>query len=246
MLRSEIESEIGRLLADPSNDRWSVDVIRERIEFAQAEVQALTGAVKTVETLTPTVDTAEVTLNNQILDIVRATLTDSGGTIHVLEGRSRDDLDFYIPNWVNAGSGQPVNFYFDPSTYQLVLYPKPSDSFAQTDGLKVWEVKIPAELASSTDEPFDGNTLMRAYTMSVVHWVVAQCWMDDATPESLSKSKFHKTNNMDNPGEYEKVIKKINAKFNSPSIIPARIKWQPQGGRSGSGQWPTKSNPLGL
>lgn len=245
MLRSEIEEEIGRLLSDPNHDRWSTATLRDRIEFAQTEVQALTGAVKTTETLTPTADTNEVTAANDVLDITRVTYVQPDGTELPLNGRSIEDLDFYVPNWRNLGSSLPTDYSWDASNRQIILVPAPSSEHISSDNLKVWEVQVPTALASDSDEPFDSNVLMRAYTMSVIHWVVAQCWMDDATPEALAKSRFHKSNTTERPGEFEKVIKKINAKFTNPSVIPARIKYMPQGGmRGGGSKWPSKSYPF--
>lgn len=245
MQRSAIEDEIGRLLNDPNHDRWSTAILRARIEFAQQEVQALTGAVKTTESLTPTASTNEVTLDSGVIDITQATWTEPDGNVLPLNFKSIEDLDFYYPNWRNEGDGRPAVISWDPSNRQVILVPAPASDDITASCLKVWEVQIPDELSSDSSEPFDGNVRMRPYTMSVVHWVVAQCWMDDATPEALAKARFHKSNDIDRPGEFEKVIKKINAKFKSATAIPERIKWRPQGGLVGSGlRMPTHDNPL--
>jgi len=79
--------------------------------------------------------------------------------------------------------------------------------------------------------------------MAIVHWVVAQCWMDDGTPEALGKSKFHRSGSIIKPGAYEDEIMRINDEFDNPKL-PRQIKYQKQGGRLGS--WaPSKTNPLG-
>jgi hypothetical protein len=242
-----MDAEAGRLLGDPSHTRWTTDVLHTRYELAQQDVQAQTGAVKTVETLTPTVDTAEVTVDTAVLDIKRVTLTESDGTITNLEGRSREDLDFYDPTWPNLDPGKPKTWYFDASNRQVVLVPAPSSTYAIANALKVWEVCIPTALSGDSSEPFDANALMKAYHMAVVYWIVAQCLMDNTDAESLAKSKFYRTNDIMNPGEYEKVLKQINGKFDHPTAIPSRIQWQPQGGRrsrlAGSS---TKENILGV
>jgi hypothetical protein len=245
MDRSALDAEIGRLLADPSHARWDTDTLHTRIEFIQQEVQALTGAVKTVESLTPTADVAEVTLDDETIDITRATLTETDGNVHILIGRSREDLDFYEPSWPNYSSSLPTQFFYDVSNRQLVLVPPPSSDYATAGALKVWEVRTPTPLAGDSSEPFDGNVTMRAYTRAVVHGVVALCLMDNGDPESLAKVKFHRSNDTNVPGEYEKMLKQINAKFTHPSVIPERIKWMPQGGRLGGGKWPSKAYPFG-
>lgn len=245
MTRAEIEAEIGRLLGDVRHTRWSVGTLRSREEMAQKEVQVLTGAVKTVDTLTPVAETREVEVDSSVIDVVRVTLTDSDGVVTPLTGRGRLDLDYYLPNWENKDSGKPEVFSWDASEQDLLLIPKPSSDYAIADALKVWEVRTPAPMTSDTSEPFDANVLMVPFHMSIVHWVVAQCFMDDGNAEALGKSKFHKSGLMDRPGEYEKQLKKINARFDSPTSIPQRIKWTPQGGRLAGTQSPTKSYPWG-
>jgi hypothetical protein len=245
MLRSEIEAEVGRLLGDPNHDRWSVDILRERAELAQQEVQALTGAVKTTESLTPTAETNEVQVSEEVLDITFATYTGADGTTFPLDGKSRESLDFYYPNWRNIGSGHPRLFAYDASNRNVILVPKPSASEITADCLKVWEVQIPDEMTADNSSPFDGNVLMRAYSMSVAYWMVAQCLMDNGNPESLTKSKFYRSGSIESPGQYELELRKINSKFNNPSAIPETIKWKPQGGLTGwRYKWPTKSDPL--
>jgi len=245
MDRQSLETEIGYLLGDPQHSRWSVTKLRERIEYAQQQVQALTNAIKQVNTYTPVADTKEVTVGSDIVDITRATFTDSSGEIRPLTGKSRIDWDFYHPNWENEDSGLPTEFSYDASNRQVILRPKPSSDHANADALKLWEVNIPTVLSGSTSEPFEANQAMQNYAMSIVHWVVAQCFQDDGTPEALSKSRFHRSNNVDDPGEFEKWIKLINSKFNAVTEIPARVKWYPQGGRVGGIGRPSKTNPLG-
>lgn len=244
MQRSEIDEQVGRLLGDPNHTRWTTDVIHAREELAQQEIQALTNAVKTVETLTPTANTAEVTVDSGTLDILRVTLTESDGTINVIDGRTREDLDFYEPTWPNLTADKPKTYYFDASNRNVVLVPPPSSTYAVSNALKVWEVRIPTAMTGDTSVPFDNTLLMKAYHMAIVHWTVAICFMDNGDQESLAKSKFHKTNDMNNPGEYEKVLKLINAKFDSPADIPARVMWYPQGGRRNMVGRPSKSAPL--
>lgn len=244
MDRSDLETEIGRLLADTSHRRWSTTKLRDRIEHAQQQVQALTNAVKTKSTYTVTADTKEVTIGTSVIDVIRVTLTESDGDVNILAGRSRNDWDFYVPNWENEDAGKPKEYAFDASNSQLILRPKPSSDYVVTDGLTVREIVIPTALSGDSSEPFEANAAMQAYSMSIVHWVVAQCFMDDGSPESLAKARFHRTNNMDNPGEFEKWIKLINAKFDSPTSIPARLMWYPQGARRGGKRAPSKSYPL--
>lgn len=197
---------------------------------------AITGAIKTTSSYTPTAETKEVTLGTDIIDITRVTFENSDGDITPLEGKTREDWDFYSAGWENEGSGTPKQFAWDPSNSQLILRPKPDSNAAVTNGLKVWEVNIPTALTGDSSTPFDANVAIQAYAMVIVHGVTALCWMDDGTPEALAKARFHRSNEIDKPGEFERYIKLINSKFTHPIGIATSIKWSPQGPRLGSGR----------
>ncbi len=241
---SQLFAEIGRLLNDPSNDRWSQSVLTTRINEAQTIVQGYTSAVKTKELLTPTADVAAISVSALTLDILRVTLTLPSGRVKPIEGISREELDYRFPDWMNLGSGEPDLYWFDGTNAQVNLVGPPGSSYATSNALSVWEVRKPADLAAASDIPFDSNTPMVPYHLSIVHWVVAQCWMDDATPESLAKSKFHKSGMLERPGEFEKQIMRIREDFDAPVDIPERILWRPQGGRLARRGFASKSYPF--
>jgi hypothetical protein len=243
---SGIWVEAGRLLNDPNNDRWTQAVLTTRANEAQTIVQALTKAVKIKESLTPTADTQEVTINTSTIDILRVVLTLPNGDKKIIEGIPREELDYRMPGWENLDSGEPDMYFFDASNAQINLVRKPSSTYAIASSLEVWEARKPADMDDSADIPFDSNVPMTPYHLSVVHWVVAQCWMDDGTPESLAKAKFHKSGILERPGEFEKQIILIRADFDNPTDIPANILWRPQGGRLGRTNRLSKTNPLGF
>jgi hypothetical protein len=154
-------------------------------------------------------------------------------------------LDFQDPNWRNRDTDEPLAYTWDGTNQQLILVPAPSSEWAQTDGLEVWEVQKPADLDDSADVPFASNNAMIPYHLAIVYWVVAQCWIDDGTPEALGKSKFHRSDDFSRPGKFENEIQKLWKKFDTPKDIPARILWKPEGGRLGT-RAQAKSNPLGI
>lgn len=241
---SQLYAEIGRLLNDPNNTRWTTDVLLIRMNQAQIVIQNYTRAVKTKETLTPTAGSSEVTVDSDTLNILRVTLTLGTGSVKVIEGITREELDYRYPNWMNLGSGEPDVYWFDATNAKINLVRAPDSSNATTNGLSVWEVQKPTDLASDSDIPFDSNTPMVPYHMAIAHWVVAQCWMDDATPEALAKARFHRSEVLERPGEFEKHIMRIRADFDMPRDIPAKILWRPQGGRLGRWGRPSKSYPF--
>lgn len=244
MQLSEIWSECGRLLNDPNNDRWTQSVLTFRANQAQTIVQGYTNAVKTVETLTPVANDPEVSVDSDTLDVLRVRLTLPSGTKKLIEGINREELDFRYPDWENWDPGEPTLYWFDATNAKINLVRKPDSDHAISNALSVWEVQKPADMDTSDDVPFASNTPMVPYSYSVVHWVVAQCWMDDGTPEALAKSKFHKSGILERPGEFEKQIMRIREDFDVPVDIPTNILWRPQGGRLGSWGSPTKSYPF--
>lgn len=246
MILSEIWAEVGRLLNDPNNQRWSQDVITFRSNQAATIIQGYTNAVKTKETLTPVASVATVTLDSDTMDIVRVVITRPGGEKVQLDGITREDLDFDSPNWQQLSPGAPYTYFYDATLNQINLIPEPDASNAITSGLEVWEVLKPAALSAAGDIPFDSTTTMIPYHMAIVHWVVAQCWLDDGTPEAIAKARVHRSGVLTGrgAGEFEQQLMRIIAKFDSPEDIPSRIKFRPQGGRLGA--WlPSKAYPFG-
>jgi len=242
---SDIYEECGRLLNDPNNDRWTTAILLDRINVAQTAVLAYSNAVKTKESLTPVAGTAEVSLDSDTMDIIRVHIKNSSSEWKKLDGILKDQLDFTDPGWRNRDDGEPVAYTWDGTNQQLTLVPAPTSEWAQSNGLEVWEVQKPADVSATSDIPFGSNNAMIPYHMAIVYWVVAQCWMDDGTPEALGKSKFHRTDDFSRPGKFENEIQKLRKKFDSPKDIPARILWRPEGGRLGT-RAQAKSNPLGI
>jgi hypothetical protein len=212
--------------------------------MAQVAVQAYTNAVKTKETLTPVAGTVTVSLDSDVMDIVRVDILRTSGDWVKLRGYLRDQLDFEFPNWQQEDDGEPKLYWWDGTNQQINLVPAPDSANAISSGLRVWEVQKPADMDDSADVPFGSNAAMIPYHMAIAHWTVAQCWLDDGTPEAIAKSRTHRSGAILKPGLFEMEIKKIMAKFDTPEDIPARILWRPQGGRvRGSGM--SKTNPLG-
>lgn len=240
---SDLWAEIGRLLSDPNNDRWPTAILTTRINLAQTEIEGYTNAVKTSETLTPVANQATLSVNSNTMDIIRATKTLTTGDVVPFNGISREQLDYLYPTWKQWTAGEPIVWWWDGSNQQINLCPVPDASNAIANGITVWEIRKPADLVASIDTPFDSNNGMIPYHLAICHWVVAYCLMDNGTPESLTKAKFHKSGSLQSPGEYEKQLMRIMEKFDAPEAIPDRILWKPEGGRTGS--WgPSKAFPL--
>jgi hypothetical protein len=239
-----LQSEIGRLLNDPANQRWGADILTTRINLAQTEVMGYTDALKTDESLTPTANVSAVILNANTLDIWEVVITRTNGDQFPLEGMDIFDLDFTYPDWRNWDPGEPKTWYYKGSDQTLNLVPAPDSNAAFASALTVTEIRKPADISVPADIPFDSNNQLVPYHMAIVHWVVAQCWLDDGTPEALAKSQFHRSGMISKPGEYEKQIMRINSQFDSP-YVPRNIKYQKQGGRLGGVYVYSKSNPLG-
>lgn len=243
---ADLYAEIGRLLGDPNNDTWSQAILLERMNLAQTKVLSYTNAVKTRESLTPVAGTATVQLDTDVIDIIRVDIQRADGSWKKLRGYLRDQLDFENPDWQQIDNGKPQCYWWDGTNQQINLVPAPDSANAIASGLRVWEVQKPADMDDSSDVPFGSNTAMIPYHLAIAHWVVAQCFMDTGTPEALAKSKFHRSGLMAAPGCFEIEIKTINAKFDAPEDIPARILWAPEGGRaSQAGLGTSKGNPFG-
>jgi len=242
---SGLQAECGRLLSDPNNQRWSLATLTTRINLAQTEIQGYTSAVKTSETLTPVANQRTLGLNANTMGIVRATKTLSDGTtIKPFNGITREELEFIDPNWQQWTAGEPMYWFYDATNQQVNLAPAPDSNNAIANGMTFWESRQPAALVNTTDLPFDSNNQMVPYHYTIVHWVVAHCFMDDGTPEALQKANYHYSGKMLAPGKYELQLGRIMAEFDVPEAVPEHILWQQQGGRVGVWNIPSKSVPL--
>lgn len=240
----EIKAECGRLLNDPNNDRWSGETITGRANQIQTEIQALTNAIKTENPLTPTEGQSAVTIDSSAMNVVRVRITNSSGEIKPLVGKTQEELDFLFSNWKQWDNGEPEYWYLDATLGTVNLVPPPNSSYAISSGLSVWEVRKPTDLSDDTDVPFDSNDGMIPFHMTIVHGVVALCWMDDGTPEALAKASFHRSNNMERPGQFENQLKIIKSTFDAPTNFQSRIMTRPQGGRLGRWSKPSKAYPF--
>lgn len=252
MQRSDLEAEIGRLLGDPNNTRWSTAIIDTRLDAAEVDVLVYTNSVKQSNSYTPVASSSYVTVNTKLIDVLRATYTLPDGTVKS-QNRGFDpistwDLDFNRPNWRNESPGEPILWSFDASNNRVILVPPPDSAHLLASGLTLLEVASPTTPLSqgtSTSVPWDSNSLMVPYNRALVYWVVSECLKDNNDTDSLNKAKYFRSNDLQQPGEYEREVKKILMKFDVPEAIPASVKYQPTGGRiSGSGM-NQKSNPLG-
>lgn len=238
---SQIQAECSRLLGDKIQDRWPVDVLTTRINIAQQVIQGYTDAIKTSESVVVSSGTAIYGLNASTMDIIRIYKVYTDGTLRPLSGKSREELDFQFPDWLQWTPGEPMWFSYDATNQQITLAPTPDTSVTS---LLVYESRKPADLVNPTDVPFDSNNQMIPYHITICHWVVAQCFEDDGTPEALGKAKFHRSGDMLKPGQFENNLGRIMAEFDVPEAIPARVLWAPQGGRLGYNVWPQKSYPF--
>lgn len=250
MLRSDLEAEVGRLLGDPNNTRWTTPVIDLRLDAAQIDVQKWTNAIKTTTNYTPVASISTVQVGASVIDILRATFTTPSGTIKNdktgFRPISRWDLDFNRPNWQNESQGEPELWTFDASNQNVILVPAPDASNATANALTLLEVRQPTALSSGSaaSVPFDNNNLMVPYHRALCYWAVSECMKDNNDSDSLNKAKYFRSNDISRPGEYEKEIKQILMKFDVPEAIPAQVLFQPTGGRVGGVGWPSKRYPF--
>lgn len=241
----EIEDECGRLLSDPNHDRWPLSTLLIRINQAQTEIQSYTNAIKQSVSYNPTASVNYITLSSDLLTVLSATKTLTNGNVLPLPLITIQELNYLYPDFRQWTTGEPLYCYLDGTYQKLYLVPAPDAIFASTVGaIGTYESQVPTALVNSTDIPFDSFVPMVPFHYSIIHWVVAVCWEDDATPEALGKSRFHKSGNLLNPGEYEKELGRILAEFDIAEQASSRILFRPQGGRIGTWAFPSKSSPL--
>lgn len=214
MTRTQLETEISRLLNDTGNTRWSTTVIDDRIELAQKDIVIRTSCLKEVSTFSPVALQQEYALPTDFLSADRMTV--DGKDLKYID---KSELDFYNTGDWTESKGTPTNFYLDISTDNLKfgLYPKPDTAGTNTG--KLLYVKVPDVLSGASSVPFDTNALLIPYHIGIIYYVVMMCRLDDEKFDSANKYL----------GLYEYILNEIIDKFGAAK----NMQWRLKGGR----QW---------
>ena len=108
-----------------------------------------------------------------------------------LEPISRATLEFYVKdhNW-SIDEGTPKYYIIDPESarQELRLYPIPQAADVATSNLLLTYYAYPTALASGSDVPLNGNTLLQQFHIGIAAYAA---WLllsgEPATPEIMAK-----------------------------------------------------------
>lgn len=222
----------GALLNDRNNERWSQETLTERLNLAQTEVATATKVLEEKSNLTFIANQARYSVDTNDINIVRVVVERLNGGLVTLQGTTREELDFDNPGWQNWGAGDPRTWYYEDASQEIVFVPAPDANAASVvNPVELTTIQKIADMTVAADIPFAGLAFMIPFHMALVHWAVAYCWMDDATPEALAKSKFHKSDDKDKPGQYDIELARVMGVVGAPIGSNVRIMWKPQGNR---------------
>jgi hypothetical protein len=165
LTRADIQTLIAGILGDPDYQEFTETNVQDAIQVAQERFVKDTKCLKDVQTTTIVAGTYEYDLPTDILDVTR--VSHNGLK---LERVSEYDLDVWKDtNWA-ADTGTPRKYYIDldPDNLVIRVYPIPVAADVSYS-LIIEYIKIPPELTLTTSVPFNGNTLLSPYTMSIVY-----------------------------------------------------------------------------
>ena len=144
---------------------------------AQKDIVMTTNCLKCASpyTFDTVVDQATYTLPDNILKI------DYDGGVAYYDGDKTDRLDLvtrqwldnYESSWRDASHDRPLYYYMNNQV--LGLYPKPDT--AVTNGIIVYYIVKPTDLANDTDIPFNGNRMLDTYHIAIPYfmlWKIAE------------------------------------------------------------------------
>lgn len=185
LTRDELVTQIGLLLNDPSNTRFTAAEKQTKIQAAQEKFVADTRCLKDVSNVSVVADTASYDLPTDVMDIERVAL--SGIELRRI---SKFELDRLTgANW-SADDGTPGYYYvdLDPNNKKIYLYPVPQSGDAGTDNLVIEYVKIPPTLSTGTSVPLDAHTLLTPYHMALAYKAAYDLLVADPTQENLLRA----------------------------------------------------------
>lgn len=186
LTRGEVRTQIRYLINDTGvatatgTYRWSDNVLNARINIVQNEIVEVTRCLYSRHLTTAVAGVQEYDLPSDLMVIDRvAFLSIPGSTIayRKLDWTSTTGLDRDIANWQSMGYGQP-RYYYERGA-KVGLYPIPSVSFSTYSALMIDYYKIPNQLTTDSDVPFDNQSNLSIYHSLIAKGVAAMCKLDD-------------------------------------------------------------------
>lgn len=184
--RANLVTQVSELIGDASNQQWSTNQIQDRLQKAQEKFVSDTRALRDTQSFSIVSGTNTYDLSTDTFDIVRVGLTGKG----VLKRIGKFDLDLLIGgNWASV-NGTPSSYYVDVSSTnkKLTLYPIPQSADAGTNNLVVDYVKVPPVMASDSDAPLNGQTLLQPYLDALSYFAAAQILYASNNPTDWTKA----------------------------------------------------------
>jgi hypothetical protein len=163
---ADLETNIRRNVRDVSStqQRYSDTIIDALINEAQRAVINDTWAVNSYTSITLVSGSTYYTLPATTIKVWRVTL--DGANLPELDLKQ---LDADSGNGVWSSTGTATAYFLDPSSTTVIgLQPYPNSSGG---ALKVFFHKLPVDLSSDSDIPFDGDIRLYAYHDLLVYHV---------------------------------------------------------------------------
>lgn len=184
--RSDLVIQVSELIGDTSNQQWSTTQIQDRLQKAQEKFVSDTRALRDTQSFSIVAGTNTYDLSTDTFDIARVGLTGKG----VLKRIGKFDLDLLIGGSWQTVNGTPSSYYVDVSSTnkKLTLYPIPQSADAGTNNLVVDYVKVPPVMASDSDAPLNGQTLLQPYLDALAYFAASQILYASNNPTDWTKA----------------------------------------------------------
>jgi len=183
----ELQTDVRVLLsdnpADTSQYRISTIVLNIWLNQAQQQFNILTEAVRAVLSITSVADQAAYAYPTTLFKPLEVSADiDDDDIYEPLGPATIAELNNYSKTWRDEGStSNPDLYYLDHESAKIGIFPPPDA--AVTDGIKVWGVIIPTDMAAGTSQPFNSITYLVPFHHILKHYAIAQGFLMEKNHE---------------------------------------------------------------
>lgn len=185
-LRTQIRVAIRDNPSDSSRRRYSDSLLLQFANEGQREVNNLSWACDTSQTYVLTPLTTYYALPTNLIAVHQAYFKDrTGNLIELVEKLQRSLYDAF-PGW-DQSHGSPIYYWVSSSSgtsatvsnpLQISYIPIPTRQ--STGTVTIWYYNQPTDLSSDNDIPFDAQSDLIPYNMTVAYHVIARIKLIEA------------------------------------------------------------------
>ena len=173
-IRDESRALLHDVSTDTAKQRWSNTRFNFVINQGQREMCDVVWSVHNSTTIALLKDTTYYTLPDDLYAIERVVYNG----VTVLTEKTITSFDRDDTSWLATSTGTPENFYVSVDNKKIGFYPVPDNSALAN--IYIDFIKIPSDLSSDSDIPFDNVFKYKSYHHLLIYYTVAMINLEES------------------------------------------------------------------